>query len=1619
MYRTLLDEIENLKKNQEKSSQEIASLKAKLGKGHDTDDLMEQQEDKSNKQVDRYRRLYEAMRKKFTRQMKHVTPTEERRAVTLEHFKRPDPDSEATIVMSTVSIAEENEHRAAILRAADPESPGSSGEEILPDANALDPNAPPSSVSSAGGRSSRRGSHHSYSNCALTSVQVTIPGPNRPRGGTTGGTEKSDSSLLGKVMVFFTSNASIKNLAYANPAELAAAATTVRAEFAPRKGYGYRTATSTGAIDKPINAVGYISRKTLTHAIHASLLALDLSIRNDDLVKTSDVLTVNFDISTFNQYSQLGVVLHLMHIEDAGLDALGQQLHKVRLRSVCLNSLPVTDKISVDVAKEDGSLFDKEVPCRIVMELAMSGHLWDVLNHTCAFWGMDRGSECAGAGKGQTWARMRRALLGRGGPLEQIFGTRESLHAAMKGEHADFLNRIMQFFGSSCQLHRFPVRRLPSRPDTSQPVMSLPFDLVILDRRYDDAQKVKTVISRKLEKVASRISTLQSSLSAYPLIPECPASCYCDKHMLDRAGVAWIFKFKPILKNIMFCISAIRIMGNHLKLLSNFERVVGLKNARPAERLHKAAAEALGETHLRSLISRFPRKLPRQEQAVESRWNMVQTTVTDMDFKRLVLVLLFIIAFAEGTEEHKIEAVKSVCSKKGFTDERKIRFDNPKIGTCFHYLNSPVEILYMAATSLVHVLGFQPLLAASAHRRECGSSSMRGLGSLVRVVDLVLRKLLFTNITSTFRKFKNRCLDRLARKKNLISKERVRDESTKMACSWHEVFKLGHRGLPSFECNGEPWLSARLERVPKGSKDPDLLHLYGIFYTPQMATIISHVRNTISAVCSMETAEQTGVLSPAHRELYKGEQTSLLGRISAAQFLVRLAATSAADCIWNKACDHVIDPLGHLAGIYDVLKVRLVLSELELNTDDSKESIFFVATEQAIASANILLVQMRELLKAHGEGLHELLNEPLKTLIKDCLPDLAEFAAGKEVDYRKHGTLVSPKRKWFPRPVMAIGNGRLAKLALMAGARPTNNNCVESRWSFLTFRYHAMVRNATAQYMSAVFRKQDFVATGSVCRLQSEHFERIFATARQFMRNNKSEYQAIYRNNQEESERKLSRKKIAKESYDVSNIKPAPEKKDKMTKNKKTKESNDESNIGAPEKKRAGAKAAIQASKAATRGEPMTRHYKSESEQSSDSEVCSDDDSFHSSDSSWKATSEPDTDTECDPSATQYDLSDSGSGPSSEVQELESSSLSKVVESSGTIGAAADADASISSLTDGGQQGVCEPEIRPFEKSGQSSRLEVSSVSKGIETTENHGCSSLAIHDSGAHVNEELAQRQHCTDDANHDDSDLFTDLPDGCFDSEEDEKEEGEIAHPFPDPKVLTAPQAQKASRWKLDYIWYLLKANKWSDCMVEAPSERKNKAKILHLTRMDQAKFPLLVGNNLFYVLYGDSGMELINVESIMYKILDSEQDGVHRLLSSKKPAKQWCVTYSRCLHTKKAIVECDRKNDFSSANQNGMMRPMSLGSESLKSILERQPKGGRLIFHKGDVPYETAAKYIVGFVGWDSMSSEAESQESLSDLLRKINSNLCKQTNLKIQNLSEIDWVYCGQDFSEKTS
>ena len=65
-----------------------------------------------------------------------------------------------------------------------------------------------------GGRS--RDFHFSFSNTAMKYVTVRIAGPNRVQDAKIGGTEKSEASLLSKLLVMFTTSCSIKSLALAN-----------------------------------------------------------------------------------------------------------------------------------------------------------------------------------------------------------------------------------------------------------------------------------------------------------------------------------------------------------------------------------------------------------------------------------------------------------------------------------------------------------------------------------------------------------------------------------------------------------------------------------------------------------------------------------------------------------------------------------------------------------------------------------------------------------------------------------------------------------------------------------------------------------------------------------------------------------------------------------------------------------------------------------------------------------------------------------------------------------------------------------------------------------------------------------------------------------------------------------------------------------------------------------------------------------------------------------------------------------------------------------------------------------------------------------------------------------
>jgi hypothetical protein len=130
-----------------------------------------------------------------------------------------------------------------------------------------------------------------------------------------------------------------------------------------------------------------------------------------------------------------------------------------------------------------------------------------------------------------------------------------------------------------------------------------------------------------------------------------------------------------------------------------------------------------------------------------------------------------------------------------------------------------------------------------------------------------------------------------------------------------------------------------------------------------MATVISRTMKTIPSVCSMDAASTTGVLSPQLRRLYPSKQNTFFERIVAAQFLIHHVAILTADCILRKAAHAATDPLRMLAALYKVLPVQINLSEFEYRADEDAEiSTFYIATPQSITSANVLLVQSKELL---------------------------------------------------------------------------------------------------------------------------------------------------------------------------------------------------------------------------------------------------------------------------------------------------------------------------------------------------------------------------------------------------------------------------------------------------------------------------------------------------------------------------------------------------------------------------------------------------------------------------------------------------------------------------------
>jgi hypothetical protein len=1343
---------------------------------------------------------------------------------------------------------------------------------------------------------------------------------------------------------------------------LVEAVSNVKISPQARKGYRTRRKLDVSDGSKPVNALGAGSRQIVRVVLDHMHLAIDRMLYQEQLVKNATVVFIQIDSSTFGHHSMLAALVTLLLVEKIGVDALGHTMWGVSRRAYCLNSFACANKISQDVERKDGrGLYRKEAAYKFAMMLLMSGLPMVLILHQCVVFGMDRGSEGVGAGKGKKWRAKRDAFIGRGSYIEQIFLTFEALAQAINGIAGEYLLALMTFIGVPKEDQIFTARPSPERMDISQPVRRVEMTLVCLEREIDpqDPEKKKKIVKgskeEKLNSCGRKVSTERHPLAKYPLIKGgSPDAEWCDKHALNTAVIQAIKMLKKHYNDAMKMIRLIRNPYIWKRLLSRARGILqGTKDCRKPDAVDESVIQELGPERMERLKLINPKGLKTPVEACVTRWGLLFGGIAQVILNLLLFSAIMPLAISEGTDDNKLAAMRAVCSVGGFVDEKTLYY-KPKVGRVVFNMNEPHFILHLGISRFLNVYCWQPCLAACAHRKDCASARMRGLNSMVRIVQWVLMRGVWA------------C---------------VQIPNAKTKTTWRMKYKLGHRGCPGCTIVQTVvllLLTARLEdnrawrdRKMCGDNDESvspLRHLYGDLYTPGMEKGISDLQELINQVCRMtrvssDRAEHLELLPPEVRSTFKlstkyklkDRGTSFYFRVQLAMWHLRQQATATTNALLDKFALQINDPLGFLVGATDVKKVFMMYKDVLAGHEEQQTGEFYVATPLAVASGNLLLLQCKEILQ-YNPGTANYVQEPLKSLFsKGVMKELSEFAEGKLMDKLVKDLEGNVRDDCKHIPFLAPINKfeKLAQLAHQAVARPSNNNGIESRWSLLTTCFLGGMRNATARYLSHLIRKGDLKSFKYKEMLKSETFLQFFREARDFNndKTNQDGCKNLYESEEYETQELLGQKdaKKAKNRYEITNI--------------------DSGDKAAGKKKHSKADKGEQMN---TNGRGSGRSQpRNASKQLSDSE---DEPSSEEDEPVEEADS---------PASSDSDL------PSSDDEDENEDDPRPVYSEQSAMDAGDDEsgqpETQLRSIADGDARGEKE------NSTGDSAR----SPSVNAESSDAEG-RVLAVDGDPRGKNAHSTGDSARSPSVNAKSSDAEGRVLVSPGSKDDNESECTWIYHPILLDNELNNESAKRESKWKLNFTRYLLKEFKWVQTVVEfRPSARRNRKFVMEatLTRLDHLKFTLRANGCAFYVLYTDCGLELIDVIRL-------ENDESNKLLLK--------VFYFRVLSTDRAALEAD---GLDIKDSDGRIR---MGQTSLSKLLDSQKRAKKKFttVHKGDIEYKTDAHNIVGVVGWIPESSH--DQQGKKTLLENLNAKVCSKT---IKEISELDVVVHGSPFSDK--
>ena len=611
-----------------------------------------------------------------------------------------------------------------------------------------------------------------------------------------------------------------------------------------------------------------------------------------------------------------------------------------------------------------------------------------------------------------------------------------------------------------------------------------------------------------------------------------------------------------------------------------------------------------------------------------------------------------------------------------------------------------------------------------------------------------------------------------------------------------------------------------------------------------------------------------------------------------------------------------------------------------------------VATRTALANGVVLYAQLQEMLNKHPQ-LAQFVKDPLGGLMRDAMPELEEFIQGKEVACEGQGTInIDISRRIDFCPRPVNSYPKLCRLAHIAAARPTNNNAIESRWSQVTLCHHAGQRTSGPEHLSCVFRKKDPETLGIADEFTSEGAFR----------------EMFQEARQFRRDHKLDYKKLYRVKHDESE--------DRQECSVRTKAVYKNSKIVDPDANRPGKRKKDVENLCRTKGRPKGRHD--------------------------EALSDEEADSESEDTMTDTSLHSSGEEDDGEQDPPDP--------------------------PDGG------PDVE------EPSDLEAPAVEGGDSSAEHQRPQDLANEPCGSDKGEISEEEEEDSDESDAEsisdrsvsDSDL--DIPLGQRPAPSSSQKDEDIwrnvgSHPWPVLKELNRDEAKRESRYKLSYTRFLFRSEKWKDTEIVSPpppaeaikgsrgggrktraAEEEKTVKKATLKRQDGLSFDLITGGVHFYVLFEVTGLELIYVQRIFWGI--GENKG------------KLCVEFSRVLSTQEAS-ECTPDEEDLVANvrldDGSTTHTTRLGRKSLdaavKKLNEIPQKNERPIFHRGDWPIQTRACNIVGFVAWSSVGDHPRFvPKDERDEMERILLQSVTATQPKIKKMAEIDWVFCGADFSD---